>query len=120
VTDERAKNRIYNVGEAEALTRTEWVRSIGQAAGWNGQIIAVPKQLLPEHLKGPTGYEHDLVADTGRIRSELGYTERVSRTEALLKTVAWERAHPPTEIDLKQFDYLAEDAAFERLKKNRN
>ena len=115
IADERATKRIYNVGEAEALTRTQWVRSIGEAAGWNGEIVGVPKHLLPEHLKGPTGYEHDLAVDTSRIRRELEYKERVSRNEALLKTVAWERANPPTEIDPQQFDYAAEDAAVERL-----
>lgn len=119
VTDERAVNRIYNVGEEDAPTRTEWIKSLGQLAGWNGEIIAMPKNLLPEHLKVQTGYEHDLAVDTGRIRSELGYKERFSRNEALLKTIAWERANPPSEIDLEQFDYDAEDAALEGLHEHR-
>ena len=118
VTDERATNRIYNVGEEDALTRAEWVKRIGQAAGWRGEILAVPEDELPEHLKGPTGYEHDLAVDTSRIREELGYKERVSREEALLKTVAWERANPPPEFNPKQFDYAAEDAVIEKLTKN--
>lgn len=117
-TDERTGNRIYNVGEKHAQTRTEWIRNIGRAVGWDGEILAVPKDELPEHLKSPTGYQHHLEVDTSRIRNELGYKERVSVNEALLKTVAWERANPPTEIDPKQFDYAAEDAAIERLKKN--
>lgn len=116
VTDERAANRIYNVGEEEALTRAEWVKEIGQAAGWRGEVLAVPKDDLPEHLKSPTGYEHDLAVDTSRIREELGYKEKISREKAILKTVAWERANTPTEIDSKQFDYAAEDAVIERLK----
>ncbi|MFN2456048.1 MAG: NAD-dependent epimerase/dehydratase family protein [Pyrinomonadaceae bacterium] len=117
VTDKRAANLIYNVGEEDALTRTEWVKSIGQAAGWNGKILAIPKDELPEHLKGHTGYEHDLAVDTSRIRNELGYKEKVSRDEAILRTVAWERANPPIEIDYNQFDYAAEDAAIEKLKR---
>jgi len=116
-TDERATNRIYNVGEEGALTRTEWVKRIGQAAGWRGEILAIPKDELPGHLKSPTGYEHDLAVDTSRIREELGYKERVSREEALLKTVAWERANPPADVDPEQFDYAAEDAVIEKLKK---
>lgn len=116
VTDERAKNRIYNVGELEALTETEWVKSIGQAAGWDGEVIAVPKDILPEHLQSPTSFEHDLYVDTNRIREELGYKEKVSRREALLKTVTWERENPPTETDLNQFDYVAEDEALEKLR----
>lgn len=114
-TDERAVNRIFNVGEEDAPTRAEWVRSIGQAAGWDGEVIAVPEDSLPEHLKSPTGYEHDLAVDTSRIRKELGYEERVRRDDALLKAITWERENPPTEVDPKQFDYAAEDAALEKL-----
>ena len=114
-TDERAVNRIFNVGEEDAPTRADWVRSIGQAARWDGEVIAMPEDLLPEHLKSPTGYEHDLAVDTSRIRKELGYEERVPRNEALLKAIAWERENPPTEVDPKQFDYATEDAALEKL-----
>lgn len=113
-TDERAAGRIYNVGEEDAPTRAEWVRSVGRAAGWEGEVVAVPDELLPEHLKSPTGYEHDLFVDTRRIREELGYEERVPRDEALSKTVRWERENPPADIDPKQFDYAAEDAASRR------
>lgn len=115
VTDPRAANRIYNVGEEDALTRAEWVRSVGRIAGWDGEVISAPRELLPEHLKSPTGYEHDLTVDTTRIRTELGYSERVPRHEALVKTVAWERANPPAEIDPTQFDYAAEDEARRKL-----
>jgi nucleoside-diphosphate-sugar epimerase len=111
ISDERAKNRIYNIGEPEALTETEWVKSIARAVGWNGEIIAMPRAELPEHLKPRIWFEHDLYADTTRIRSELDYKERVSRTEALWKTVSWERANPPTDLEPNQFDYAAEGAA---------
>jgi hypothetical protein len=52
----------------------------------------------------------DLVVDTTRIRRELGYAEPVSRDEALIRAVAWERAHPPQDIDPEAFEYAAEDA----------
>jgi hypothetical protein len=55
------------------------------------------------------------VVDTTRIREELGYTEPVSRDEALRRTVAWERAHPPEEVDPQAFDYAAEDALLAEL-----
>lgn len=118
VADARAANRIYNVGEEDAPVRAEWVESIGRAARWRGEVLAIPKDELPEHLRSPTGYEHNVVVDTTRIREELGYKEKVTREEALLKTVAWERSNPPAEIDPKQFDYSAEDAVIEKLKRN--
>jgi nucleoside-diphosphate-sugar epimerase len=110
VTDERSIGRIYNAGEVEALTMTEWVRAIGQAAGWNGEIVVVPKDRLPDHLAVNYNTDQRLVADTTRIRKELGYDESVPRDEALRRTIAWERTHPPDTIDPKVFDYATEDA----------
>ena len=52
-----------------------------------------------------------LVADSSRIRAELGYRELTAPADAYARTVAWERAHPPEQIDPAAFDYAAEDAA---------
>jgi nucleoside-diphosphate-sugar epimerase len=110
VADERAIGRIYNVAWEQALTEAEWIRRVGEAAGWRGEIVAVPLDALPAHLMPHTD-PHDLSVDTGRIRRELGYREVVEFDEALRRTVAWERAHPPSEVDPTRFDYAAEDAA---------
>ena len=114
-TDERAAGRIYNLGDPDTLTEAEWVRALGDAAGWSGEIRIVPKSELPVHLNTPFDYEHNLEVDTSRIRRELGYEEKISRHEALRRTVEWERANPQTAIDLNQFDYRAEDAALQKL-----
>jgi nucleoside-diphosphate-sugar epimerase len=110
VTDKRAKGRIYNVGEKETLSETEWVRAIGVAAGWSGKVVTAPDDRVLEHLVPDINTAQHLVVDTTRIREELGYTEPVSRDEALRRTVVWERAHPPEEFDPKAFNYAAEDA----------
>ena len=111
VTDERAVGRIYNVGERETLTWVEWVRAIGRAAGWDGEVVVVPRNRLPGHLVPDEDTDQQLVVDTTRIREELGYREHVSREEGLRRTIAWERAHPPGKVDPAQFDYAAEDGA---------
>jgi nucleoside-diphosphate-sugar epimerase len=110
-TDERAAGRVYNVGEADPLSWAEWVREIGRAAGWDGEVVAVPGDRLPEHLDWGLDTEQHWVADTTRIRQELGYREEIPREEALRRTVEWERAHPPRNADPVSFDYAAEDAA---------
>jgi nucleoside-diphosphate-sugar epimerase len=117
VTNEQAANRIYNVGEADALTETEWVRSIGRVAGWDGEVVAAPGDILPKHLAEDYDYRHNLAANTSRIREELGYAEPISREEALKQTVTWERDNPPKNIDAEKFDYAAEDAALMRFEK---
>lgn len=111
VTDERATGQIYNVGERDTPTWAEWVAAIGRAASWAGKIVVVPQDRLPRHLASDDRTEQQLVADTTRIREELGYREWVSHEEALRRTIAWERAHPPEQIDPARFDYAAEDAA---------
>jgi nucleoside-diphosphate-sugar epimerase len=110
VRDDRAAGRIYNVGEPFTVTMAEWVAMIGQAAGWQGRVVLVPQGRLPEPLRWGINAEQDIVVDSSRIHRELGYEERVGFEEALRRTIAWERANPPKEIDPKEFDYVAEDA----------
>lgn len=93
VTDDRAAERIYNVGDESALTEREWARAIGEAVKWSGDVIEVPTDQLPEHLRQPFDFRYDLATDTTRIRTELSYRELVGREEALKRTVQWERSH---------------------------
>src|SRR5713226_8240403 len=110
VSDDNAVGRIYNVGEPFTFTMAEWVDKIGQATGWQGRIVLVPRGRLPEPLRHGINAEQDIVVDSSHIRRELGYEERVGLEEALRRTVAWERANPPNVVDPKEFDYAVEDA----------
>lgn len=116
VTDERAAGRVYNVGEADPPTHADWVRGIGRAAGWSGEVLTMPRVSLPEHLDwGLEDTDQHWVVGTGRIRRELGYEETTLREEAIEWTVAWERSNPPDDIEPANFDYAAEDAALAHL-----
>jgi nucleoside-diphosphate-sugar epimerase len=110
VTNDRASGKVFNVGEADALSEVDWVRAIGSAAGWEGTVVELPSDHLPRNMRSEINTDQDLVTDTRRIRRELGYTEVVSREEALLKTVIWQRDHPPDHVDPRHFDYVTEDA----------
>jgi nucleoside-diphosphate-sugar epimerase len=82
-TDERADGQVFNVGEAEALIELEWVKAIGEAAGWAGRVVTdstEPPSLTAE-------WSVPLVTETRRIRELLGYTEPVGRAEGLRRTV---------------------------------
>ncbi len=109
VTNEHAAGRIYNIGEEHALTEMAWVKKIGEAARWKGEVKIVSKALLPVHLAEPYDWRHHLTADTSRIRQELSYKEKIGTGEAIKRTLLWELANPPREIDLKRFNYAAED-----------
>ncbi len=114
-TDERAANRIYNVGETETLLLGEWIDAIGKVAGWNIPLIGVEKNELPRHLVSNCDPNQDLMADTWRIRRELNYKEPFPQMVALQRTIAWERANPPEKVDPAQFDYKVEDALWKKF-----
>jgi nucleoside-diphosphate-sugar epimerase len=111
VVDERAAGRTYNVADREPLAEAEWVRRVGRAAGWDGNVVVLPDDRTPAHLRMPLDLAQDLAVDATRIREELGYAEQTDADEALRRTVAWERENPPERVDPAAFDYAAEDAA---------
>ncbi len=49
---------------------------------------------LPEVLREGGRLDQHFVLDTTRIRTELGYSERVDIEEGLRRTVAWMRRQP--------------------------
>lgn len=116
ITNERATGRIYNVGEGKTLTEAEWAYEIGRAAGWIGKVVTVKKEYVPKHLRLDLDWAQHLVVDTSRIRRELGYVEPITPTEAIARTVKWERENPPELVDPKQFDYEEENIALKQLK----
>ena len=113
-TDERAAGRVYNVGEADALPWSEWALLIGKQMTWGGQLVIRPSDEMPAHLRDsrPDVWDHHLVADTSRIRRELGYREVVSREDGIRRTLAWYAETPaPDPKAAGNLDYEAEDAA---------
>lgn len=117
VTDERATGRIYNVAYPSAFSEAEWIRQLARVHGWQGEIIALPCSLLPEDRRTDAfDLTQQYEVDSSRIRRELGYEECVPFDEALRRTIAWERAHPPEQIEPSKFDYAAEDAVLSELR----
>jgi nucleoside-diphosphate-sugar epimerase len=118
-TDRRAAGRAYNVAEPQIPTEVELVRELAAAASWRGKVVVVPPENLPPSLAAGGDVSQDLVLDTSRIRHELGYAEPVPRATAILRTIAWEREHPPP-ADPASFDYAAEDALLAELGRARS
>ncbi len=112
--DEKAAGRIYNVAEPDSFSEEEWVRKIAAHVGWDGDILALRKDVLPAHLR--TGYrsEQDWTVSSARIRRELGYSEPVPEQTAFERTIAWERENP-SELFQHAFDYAAEDQTLAAL-----
>jgi len=106
-----AAGRIYNIASQQQFTELEWTRKIGEVEGWNGDVLALSKEDTPAHLLSPLNTAQDWLVDSTRIRRELGFSEPTPLEAGIARTIAWERANPPEQIDPKQFDYAAEDAA---------
>ena len=117
-TSDLAKGRTYNIAEPP-FSELEWTRQIGEAAGWNGEVIVLPKQETPTHLRQPYNLAQDWTVSSERIRTELGFADPIAIPEALRRTIEWERANPPPEVPAAAFDYPAEDAAIQRFKPER-
>lgn len=110
-----AAGGVYNVADSQVLTESEWVRAIGQAYGWDGEVVVLPSARMPAHLRDELNFEQDLVVETAKIRADLGYREPVDQDEAIRRTVEWELAHLPEELPPHRFDYDAEDEALPDL-----
>ncbi|MCZ6546124.1 MAG: NAD-dependent epimerase/dehydratase family protein [Chloroflexi bacterium] len=113
-THPRARGRIFHVAEPEALSQEAWIRAIAEAAGWSGRIVRVPEDLLPPAWRSPIDPHHHWEANSSRIRAELGFREDLPRFQALQRTIAWQRQHPPA-IDARRFDYRLEDKVLARV-----
>ncbi|MDQ2870777.1 MAG: NAD-dependent epimerase/dehydratase family protein [Acidobacteriota bacterium] len=106
VTRERARGRIYNVGEETAPTMAERTEAFGRALGWEGQVVAIDEARLPSHLAAAGNPAQPISYDTSRIRRELDWREITPPETAFRETAEWEdesRAPAP--------DYSLEDAA---------
>ena len=106
VENEAAAGRIYHVADKVPLTEKEWVERIARAVGWNGKIVTVPNERLPESMRHGYDFGQDWSLDTSRIRGELGYGEIVDADTAMARTIEWERANPPA----AEMSYEEEDA----------
>ena len=109
--DERATGRVYNVAQQEAYPERQWARTVADAHGWEGEIVAMPHEDLPEPMRADYDERQEFVVGSSRIREELGYEERVPLIEGLRRTIEWERANPPEGVSV---DYAAEDEALGR------
>lgn len=113
-TDHRARGRVYNVGEPDALAWSEWARLIASQLRWTGELVVAPSERMPPSLRDdrPDVWDHHLITDTSRIRRELGYRELVDRDQGLARALAWYAASPPEDpAAAAGLDYAAEDAA---------
>ena len=92
VLDAASAGRTYNVAYERHFTEPEWIREVGRVFGWDGEVVAKPRDALPEDLRIEFDTAQQFVVDSSRIRNELGYAEVVDFDDALRRTIDWELA----------------------------
>ncbi|MGA7524067.1 MAG: NAD-dependent epimerase/dehydratase family protein [Acidobacteriaceae bacterium] len=112
-TLEHAAGRIYNVCDEPVSSELAWQKRIAAQTEWQGEFVVLPRERTPKHLLQPGNAAQHVVVSSERIRAELSYKEPVDPDEALRRTIAWEQSNPPAVIELRQFDYEAEDEALD-------
>lgn len=88
---------VFNI-QSFGGTELEWARRVAATVGWDGEFVVLDDDELPEDMRPDGDMRQDLVADSTRIRSELGWAEEVGVDEGLRRTVAWEREHPDADF----------------------
>jgi len=83
--DSRPGKHLYNLAYPDPVSDVEWFRLVADAVGWSGTLAfddAGPDADL--------NMDQELFVDSTKIRTELGYKERVGIEEAVRKSVEWE------------------------------
>lgn len=115
VINARATNRIYHVGDIEHKNEAERITEIGKIAQWQGKVVTVPESQLPPEWKLPLNAKQHWLIDSTRIRKELGYKEIVSSSEALQRTINWQRANLPKQPTQFAAPYLLDYAVEDEI-----
>jgi nucleoside-diphosphate-sugar epimerase len=109
--------QIYNCGDEEVLTLRQAVEIVTAALGRALEIVSMPYALAvcarPLVMQSLSTHR---VFDLSKLRTQLGYRDRVPAREALARTARWLDAHPLAAGGVEErvlqdpFDYAAEDA----------
>jgi nucleoside-diphosphate-sugar epimerase len=91
-----SSSAVFNLADPVAFSQKEWVEQIAAIAGWTGEIVIVPDDERPAPLKVPPNFAQHWTIDSSRFRSATGFIEPFTLEESLAKTIAWDRANPPT------------------------
>ncbi|MDR2259374.1 MAG: NAD-dependent epimerase/dehydratase family protein [Azoarcus sp.] len=84
--ESHAAREIYNLAARRALSGMAWHRRIARLMHWHGDIVVDETAATADGMN----YAQHLVADTGKIRKQLGYKERLPLDEGLAGTIRWE------------------------------
>jgi nucleoside-diphosphate-sugar epimerase len=111
-----AAGKVFNVGDEEVLSVRQVIEIVAAALDHHFEVVSMPHDLaLPARPMLAQPLPTHRVMDLTRLRTDLGYRDKVPARAALADTARWLAAHPiepgaPEETVLTDpFDYDAED-----------
>ena len=111
-----AAGTVFNAADEEVLSVRQVVEIVASTLGHDLEIVSMPYDLaIPARPLLAQPLPTHRVLDLTRLRTDLGYRDRVPARDALARTAHWLAAHPlerggPEEHALTDpFDYDAED-----------
>ncbi|HJU11803.1 MAG TPA: NAD-dependent epimerase/dehydratase family protein [Candidatus Binataceae bacterium] len=113
---EAASGQIYNCGDEQLLNLRQTVEVIAEALGHELEIVSMPWRfaITARPMMAQPWITHR-VLDLTKIKTQLGYADRISPERGLALTARWLREHPlerggaGEKILQDPFDYRAED-----------
>ena len=106
---EAAAGQIYNCGDLYQLSLAQWVQVVAQAMGAELEVVSVPARFAYPARDLAIRARHSChhLFDLHKIRSELGYRDKVAPLEALARTVRWYLENRPQETAEQAADFAA-------------
>lgn len=114
--------QIYNICDDRLLSNRQWIERLSRLLDHEFDLIDVPFSLLPTGFRASVGqllYPYHRVMDSSKIKTQLGYRDRVPVEQALELTVQWYTDHPLSPGGEEErnigdpYDYAYEDALVE-------
>ncbi len=84
---------VYNVGAAEAPDHAHWAERFAAVTGWTGRFERQPREAVASPLRerlDAMDLSLPMVTETGKIRSQLGFSEPTDPMDGLERVVAEE------------------------------
>ena len=112
-----AAGKVFNAADEEVLSVRQVIELCADALGHRFELVSLPFDLaLPARPLVAQPLPTHRVLDLTRLRTDLGYRDRVPARAALAATARWLAEHPPAPGGTEEmvltdpFDYAAEDA----------
>lgn len=100
ITQQAARNQIFNVGSPKTYSQFEIIELLKALIGWKGEIITIKQNIISdmpdgfeeELTKDEYNYAQHLVINSQKIRDVLGYKETYPYLIGMDRTIAYERS----------------------------